>query len=74
VTRKKVRPAEAGVLPLIVRKKQVMTMLGLSASTLYLLQKAGQFPEPIKLSTRATGWLTSDVERWIASKAAERVA
>lgn len=61
-------------LPLILRKKQVLAMVGLSASTIYELQKSGAFPQPLKLSLRATGWLTSDIEGWLAAKAAERAA
>ena len=61
-------------LPLILRKKQVLAMVGLSASTIYALQKAGTFPQPLKLSLRATGWLTSDIESWLATKVAQRAA
>lgn len=60
--------------PMILRKKQVLAMVGLSASTIYTLQKAGAFPLPVKLSQRATGWLTSDIENWLAIKVAERAA
>lgn len=60
--------------PLILRKKQVLAMVGLSASTIYALQKAGTFPQPLKLSLRATGWLTSDIESWLATKVAQRAA
>jgi prophage regulatory protein len=60
--------------PQILRKKQVLSMVGLSASTVYVLQKAGKFPLPIKLSQRATGWLDSDITRWLADRAAERAA
>ena len=61
-------------LPLVLRKKQVLSLVGLSASTIYALEKAGAFPSPLKLSQRATGWLTSDIEHWLAAKAAERAA
>lgn len=60
--------------PLVLRKKQVLEAIGLSASTVYALQKAGKFPAPVKLSQRATGWLSSDIEQWLAAKAAERAA
>ena len=68
------KPIETHGLPLVLRKKQVLAMVGLSASTIYTLQKSGAFPEPLKLSERATGWLTSDIEHWLATKAAERAA
>jgi len=61
-------------LPLILRKKQVLAMVGLSASTIYAMQKSGEFPQPLNLSQRAIGWLTSDIEGWLAAKIAERAA
>jgi prophage regulatory protein len=61
-------------LPAILRRKQVIAMVGLSASTIYTLEKAGSFPHRVKLSVRAMGWLSADVERWLAERAAERAA
>ena len=60
-------------LPLVLRKKQVLRMVGLSASTVYSMQKAGNFPQPIKLSQRTTGWLTADIEHWLAPRLARFV-
>ena len=71
---KKAKTIETLGLPLVLRKKQVLAMVGLSASTVYTMQKTGAFPRPIKLSQRTTGWLTSDIEHWLAVKAAERAA
>jgi hypothetical protein len=31
--------------------------------------QSGTFPQPVKLGARAIGWILSDVENWIASKA-----
>ena len=61
-------------LPLVLRKKQVLALIGLSASTVYTLQKQGDFPLPVKLSQRATGWLSADIENWLDKRAAERAA
>ncbi|HEX7727470.1 MAG TPA: AlpA family phage regulatory protein [Terracidiphilus sp.] len=71
---KKNKTIETPGLPMVLRKKQVLLMVGLSASTVYSLQKAGSFPQPIKLSQRTTGWLTSDIQQWLQMKAAERAA
>jgi prophage regulatory protein len=35
--------------------------------------QCGQFPRPIPLTARAVGWLQSDIEQWIAERAAKRV-
>lgn len=74
MTNKTKKAIEPERLPLILRKKQVLAMVNLSASTVYSMQKAGAFPQPLKLSQRAMGWLTSDIESWLATKAAERAA
>jgi prophage regulatory protein len=74
MTNKKPSRTEPHGLPFILRKKTVIEMVGLSASTIYNLQKKGAFPPPLKLSSRACGWLTSDIEHWLAARAAERAA
>jgi prophage regulatory protein len=68
------KPTEVPGSPAILRKKQVVAMVGLSASTIYTLQKSGSFPPPVKLSVRAMGWLSADIEHWLAERAAERAA
>jgi prophage regulatory protein len=57
----------------ILRRKQVEARTGLSRSTLYSMIQCGQFPRPIPLTARAVGWLQSDIEQWIAERAAKRV-
>ncbi|MBX3646756.1 MAG: AlpA family phage regulatory protein [Rhodocyclaceae bacterium] len=54
----------------ILRRKQVEHAVGLSRSQLYALQKIGKFPQSISLSARAVGWLSSDIQAWIAERAA----
>jgi prophage regulatory protein len=71
---KQPQSSEQEKMPLILRKKQVLAMIGLSATTIYLMQQEGRFPLPIKLSRRATGWLSSDIQRWLNEKADERAA
>jgi prophage regulatory protein len=68
------KPIETYGLPMILRKKQVLEMVGLSSSTVRNLQSVGAFPKPIHLSLRATGWLTTDIENWLAQRVAERAA
>jgi prophage regulatory protein len=74
VASKNAKPIQSYRPPLVLRKKQVLEAIGLSASTIFALQKAGKFPAPIRLSQRATGWLSADIERWIEARAAERAA
>jgi prophage regulatory protein len=74
MTNNTAKPLEQERMPLILRRKQVLTLLSISASTLYLQQKSGRFPLPVKLSDRATGWLTSDIQSWLKKRADERAA
>ncbi len=60
-------------VPLVLRKKQMLAMVGLSESTIYALRKAGKFPEPIQLSEKAMGWRGAEIEEWVATRAEKRV-
>jgi prophage regulatory protein len=49
---------------------QVKNCTGLSRTGIYDRIARGAFPSPISLGTRAVGWLESEVEAWIAHRAA----
>ena len=52
----------------IVRLPEVLSLTGLSRSSIYQLISLGRFPRPLKLSERAAGWKVSDVQQWINSR------
>ena len=58
----------------IIRLAETLRRTGLSRSTLYDLQTAGDFPKSIKLPRHgsAVGWLESEVNAWIEARIAER--
>lgn len=58
--------------PQIVKRATVEAATGLSRSSLYRLISAGQFPAPVKLSSRSVGWVLAEVTAFIESKVAER--
>ncbi len=58
--------------PLVHRKKAVVTLTGLSATTLWRLTRRGEFPQPIRLSSGAVGWLDTEIRAWLAERAAAR--
>lgn len=59
----------------IVRMKQLIERTQLSRATLYVLMASDPtFPRKIKLTTRTVGWLDSEINGWIASRADLRVA
>lgn len=52
----------------IVRLRAVRDRTGLSRSTLYKLEAAGQFPQRIGLGQRAVGWYEDEVTAWVESR------
>jgi len=54
----------------ILRMKQLIERTGLSRATLYVLMASDPtFPRKVKLTARSIGFLESDVDAWIASRA-----
>jgi prophage regulatory protein len=46
----------------------VEAMTGLRRSALYDLARAGKFPQPRKVTERATRWVESEVAEWCATR------
>jgi prophage regulatory protein len=54
---------------MILRKSEVLKRIGLSAATLWRLQKRGQFPQSISLTgNRAVGWHEADIAEWMENR------
>jgi prophage regulatory protein len=53
----------------ILRTEDVAKLIGLSRATIFRNVKAGIFPAPIKISQRAVGWRSEDIETWIVARA-----
>ncbi len=56
---------EATVLPRILRKKEVLKVIGKSESSLYRDINAGRFPTPVRLGQNSVGWREDDVRNWL---------
>lgn len=52
----------------ILRVAQVQERTGLARSSIYYLIQRGEFPPPLKLGRRASGWRESEIEEWISSR------
>jgi prophage regulatory protein len=52
----------------ILRRKAVEARSGLSRSTLYDYIRAGRFPAPVRVGSRAVGWVASEVDAWLAAQ------
>jgi prophage regulatory protein len=54
----------------ILRLPEVKKRTGLSRSAVYLKIKQGQFPRPVKLGTKAVGWLEAEIQAWLEQQIA----
>ena len=57
----------------ILRYRDVIARTGLSRTTLWRLERRGEFPLRCQLSANAVGWVESEVEEWIAARTARRM-
>jgi len=55
----------------MLRIPDVVLQVGLKKSTIYDLIKKGEFPQPIRLGGRASGWLSSEIRDWKQRKIEE---
>jgi prophage regulatory protein len=61
----------------LLRVPEVMKLTGLGRTTIWQLERDGEFPKRRKRAGsrgRAVGWYASDVARWIAERTAAREA
>ena len=52
----------------LLRRPEVEAATGLKKSRLDDLERAGEFPQRVRISARAVGWRSDEVERWIRSR------
>ena len=52
----------------ILRVRDVTISTGLSRTTLWRLERRGEFPRRLRLSPNSTGWIESEIEQWIESR------
>lgn len=62
---------------MILRRPQVLALVGMSQSAMYALIADGEFPRPIVLSGRssrrpAVGWVSSEIQAWIDERISRR--
>lgn len=51
----------------IIRMQEVLTITGLSRSTIYRRIESGDFPVPISLGGKSIGFLSNELDEWIRS-------
>ena len=54
-------------MPKILRKPEVISLTGLSCSTIDRLERDGTFPRRRRVGPKAVGWLASELDEWAQS-------
>ena len=52
----------------ILRAHEVQKIVGISRSTIWRMERKGQFPARLPLGTGSVGWLKIDIESWVNSR------
>ncbi|SEI81630.1 helix-turn-helix transcriptional regulator [Paraburkholderia diazotrophica] len=55
----------------VVGLESVIAMTGISRATIFRMRKAGQFPQPARLGSRALRFWLADIEAWLVARRAE---
>jgi prophage regulatory protein len=66
--------SQADIAQELLRRKQILELLGVSHSTLYSWMDAGKFPRPIRIGENSIAWLRTEIEAWLEQRAQERRA
>ena len=58
--------------PRILSINETSQRIGLSRSSLYILMKAGDFPEKVQITQARIGFLEHEISEWINERASNR--
>lgn len=53
---------------MFIRLPRVKAKTALARSTIYAGVKAGTFPPPVSLGSKAVGWIESEIDAWIEAR------
>lgn len=53
---------------ILINKRKLLQIIPLSPRTIYNMEKRGEFPQRIVLTSRNVAWDLSEVEKWIESR------
>jgi len=56
---------------IVLRWPELAKRVPISRSHAHALAAQGKFPKPIKLGPRASGWLESEINAWLADRVAQ---
>ena len=53
---------------MIMRSNALQQYVQLSRTTIWRLEKSGQFPKRVRLGQNSVGWLKGDIDTWLESR------
>ena len=53
---------------ILMRRREVEKVLGISRSSIYRLMQEGRFPRPVRIGPAAVRWRASDITAWVESR------
>ncbi len=56
----------------IIRLNDVKKITGLGRTSIYKFIAEGTFPKSVSLGDRAVGWISTEIDEWIAERIRER--
>ena len=62
----KTRAGEVVGTKVVIRKREVLRRTGLSDTTIWRMERAGDFPARVQITEAgAVGWFEDEVDRWV---------
>lgn len=56
----------------ILRRPEVQSRTGMGRTTIYMLERAGQFPKRLTIGPRSVGWYEHEVDQWLTARCADQ--
>lgn len=56
----------------LLKRPEVLDRIGIRSTKLYQMVRSGQFPKPVRLSSKAHAWPEHEIDEWIQARMAER--
>lgn len=69
--KERIYTAKDGTTRIIKARPERQGLLPMGETTIWGKVRAGEFPQPVKLSERITAWRIEDVQEWMQSKGME---
>lgn len=54
--------------PVLINRKTLLSMIPLCERTIFNMEKRGEFPRRIALTSRNVAWDLAEIEAWIAAR------